>query len=294
MDENETDRRKDDMTTIRDTEFGGERPLYASSGLRLEGVTIHEGESALKESSDIEAAHCRFEGRYPFWCCSGARISGCSFTEESRAPLWYSSDIRLEDCLVLAPKILRELDRTEISGCSFPKAVETLWDCRGVTLRDCSFKGADYLFLRSSDILARGLSLKGKYTFQYCRNVEIHDSELDTKDAFWEAENVTIYDSEVKGEYLGWYSRGLKLVRCHICGTQPLCYARDLVLEDCTFGPDADLAFEYSSVHARILSSVASVKNPLTGRISAPSYGEIILDENIKAPADCEILTESL
>jgi hypothetical protein len=31
------------------------------------------------------------------------------------------------------------------------------------------------------------------------------------------------------------------------------------------------------------------VENPRTGCITAESYGEIILDENIKAPADCEL-----
>ena len=50
------------METIIDREFGGERPLYNRHGLRLEGVTIHAGESSVKEGSDIEARHCRFEG----------------------------------------------------------------------------------------------------------------------------------------------------------------------------------------------------------------------------------------
>lgn len=35
--------------------------------------------------------------------------------------------------------------------------------------------------------------------------------------------------------------------------------------------------------------NIGGVKNPRTGCITAESYGEIILDENIKAPADCEL-----
>ena len=70
--------------------------------------------------------------------------------------------------------------------------------------------------------------------------------KITTKDAFWEVENVTIYDSELNGEYLGWHSKNLRLVNCHITGEQPLCYAHDLILENCTFGPDCDRAFEYS------------------------------------------------
>ena len=277
------------MNVISHKEFEGERPLYASRDLRIEDVTVHEGESALKESSCIEAVRCRFEGRYPFWCCNDVKIAGCTFTEDSRAPLWYSSGVEMQDCRVMAPKILRELDGVSLKGCSFPKAVETLWMCRDINVAECSFEGADYLFFRSEGIRISGLHLKGKYTFQYCRNVEIRNSVLDTKDAFWESDDVTVYDSVVKGEYLAWYSRNLKLVRCRISGTQPLCYAKGLVLEDCTFEADADLAFEYSEVEADINGHVTSVKNPLTGHIKAESYGEIILDENIKAPANCII-----
>ena len=149
----------------------------------------------------------------------------------------------------------------------------------------------DYLFMHSSGIKIKGLRLQGNYSFQYCKDVEIHDSVLNTKDAFWETENVTVYNSVIDGEYLGWYSRNLRLVDCRIGGTQPLCYADGLELVNCTFEPDADLAFEYSEVYADINGAVTSVKNPRTGRIVAGSYGEIILDANIKAPADCEIKT---
>ena len=40
---------------IKNATYGGERPLFASHGLRMEHVTIQAGESALKECSDIEA-----------------------------------------------------------------------------------------------------------------------------------------------------------------------------------------------------------------------------------------------
>ena len=54
-------------------------------------------------------------------------------------------------------------------------------------------------------------------------------------------------------------------------------------------GADADLGFEYSSVYADIKGAITSVKNPTTGYIHADSIGEVILDENIESPADCEI-----
>lgn len=69
------------MQEIKNTEFGGERPLFASHDLRIENVTIHAGESALKECSNIEAVDCRFEGKYPFWHVNGFVIKNCLFTE---------------------------------------------------------------------------------------------------------------------------------------------------------------------------------------------------------------------
>ncbi len=279
------------MEIIKDKEYGGERPLFASHGLRLEHVTIHAGESALKECSDIEAVDCRFEGKYPFWHVDGFRIERCLFTPGARAALWYSSNLEMKDTRVEAPKMFREMRDLSLSNVTIPDAQETLWHCSGVKLRDVEVAHADYLFMHGADIDIDGYRQQGNYSFQYCHNVVIRNAVIDSKDAFWQTEGVTLIDCRLTGEYLGWHSRGLRLVRCHISGTQPLCYARDLVMEDCTMAPDCDLAFEESTLQATILSPVTSVKNPTSGCITAESYGEIILDSNIKAPADCRILT---
>lgn len=281
------------MEIIKNKEFGGERPLFASRGLKLENVTVHAGESALKCCSDIEAVNCRFEGKYPFWHVKGFRISDCEFTPGARAALWYSSGLLMTDTQVNAPKMFREMDGVDLRDVRIPDAQETLWHCRNVRLRDVWVSNADYLFMHSADIDIDRYRHEGNYSFQYCRNVVIRNAEIHSKDAFWNTENVTVYDSSLSGEYLAWHSRGLRLVRCHISGTQPLCYCKALVLEDCTFDADADLAFEDSDVNATILSHVTSVKNPRTGSIRARSIGELIIDANILPPADCRIVTES-
>lgn len=263
--------------------------MFASQDLYLENVTIHVGESALKECARVEAVNCRFEGKYPFWHNDGFVVRHCLFTEGARAALWYSRHLQMSDTLVEAPKMFREMDDIHLENVQLPHAAETLWYCRNVVLKNVEVKEADYLFMHSENIHIEDYRQQGNYSFQYCRNVEIRRAVIDSKDAFWNSENVTVYDSEIDGEYLGWHSHNLRLVNCKISGTQPLCYAQDLVLENCIFAPDADLAFEYSTVHATINSPVHSVKNPRSGCIVAQSYGEIILDENIKAPADCRI-----
>jgi Protein of unknown function (DUF3737). len=280
------------METIKNQEFGGERPLYCTHDLQLEGVKIHAGESALKETSNIIADHCIFEGKYPFWECDHFVVRNSLFTGGARAALWYSRDGEVSDSYIDAPKMFREMDGIKIRNVQIPNAAETLWSCRNIEMENVVADHADYILDHCENVVIRNFKLNGNYSFQYCRNVEIHDSVLNSRDAFWQSENITVYDSTINGEFLAWYSKNLRLVRCHISETQPLCYCEGLVLEDCTFGSDADLAFEYSSVQAKVNGHIHSVKNPRTGHIHAGSIGEIIIDERIKAPADCRIETE--
>ena len=277
------------MDIIRNQEFGGERPLYHRHGLCLEGVTIHKGESSIKEGSDIEAHRCRFEGKYVFWCCERFLVTDSLFTESARSSLWHSRSMELRDCLQEAPKMFRESSDIRLRRVRMPHAQETFWSCEGIDIEDVEAHEGDYIFMYCSNVRVRNLRLLGNYAFQHAKDVEIRDSDLQSKDALWESENVTVYDSFINGEYLGWHSRNLTLVRCRIGGTQPLCYAEGLVLEDCTFEPDADLALEYSDVQATIKGHVVSIRNPRKGSVRVDSCGELILEGNIKGPADCEI-----
>lgn len=277
------------MRVISDTEFGGERPLFESHDLRLENVIIREGESAIKECSNIEAVNCRFEGNYPFWHVHGFVIDRCYFDVGGRSALWYSDHLKMKDTLIDAPKMFREMHDIEIENVEMTDADEVFWRCDRIDARNLKLHGGTYPFMLSRDIRIDGLESDSKYVFQYVKNLELHNARITTKDALWETENVTVYDSELNGEYLGWHSRNLRLVNCRISGTQPLCYAENLVLENCVMADDCDLAFEYSSVHATVSGHIHSVKNPLSGSIVADSIGEVILDGNIKAPANCEI-----
>ena len=278
------------METIKNQYFEGERPLYCRrDGLRLEGVKIGHGESSLKECANIEAVNCEFAGKYPFWECDGFTIRNCVFREGARAALWYTRGCRMYDTLVEAPKMFRRISDVYLENVKMPMAQETFWDCSDIRIRNVETSDANYIFMHSENIDIDGYTLYGNYSFQYVKNAIIRNANLQTKDAFWESENITVYDSVINGEFLAWYSKNLRLVRCRIGGTQPLCYCENLVLEDCTFEPDADLAFEYSSVQATVSGHIVSVKNPRSGFIKAGSIGEVILDENIKAPGSCEI-----
>ncbi|MBQ8708964.1 MAG: DUF3737 family protein, partial [Bacteroidaceae bacterium] len=99
----------------------------------------------------------------------------------------------------------------------------------------------------------------------------------------------------LNGEYLAWYGKDIRLVRCHLTGEQLLCYVDGLILEDCTFGPDANLILEYSTVNGNIKGNVHSIKNPTSGTIVVEGeIGELIWDENQKAPADAKVIEKGL
>jgi len=278
------------MQLIQDKSFGGERPLFGIRDTRMENVTITEGESGIKCCKNIEADHCRFVGKYPWWHVDGSLITNCYFEVGSRSAIWYSNNMVMKDTIIDAPKLFREMSHVELENVQFKDADETFWKIKDLKIKNVTLHDGTYPFMFSENIFVDGLVSDSKYVFQYCKNVEIHHAKIDTKDSFWECENVTIYDSELNGEYLAWHSKNVRLVRCHITGEQPLCYVEGLVLEDCTFGEDCDRMFEDSDVQANIIGSVTNIKNPRTGRIVCDRVGSITIDEHILQPANCEII----
>jgi hypothetical protein len=276
-------------TTIRDQHFEGERPLFGQYDLRLEHVTIGDGESAVKECSHIDAEDCRFWGKYPFWHVHKFSINRCQFDVGARSALWYSDHLIMRDTRIDAPKMFREMDHLHLEDVVINDADETFWRCHFIEARNLELHEGTYPFMFCENIRIHGLKSDSKYVFQYCKNVELHDAHIVTKDSFWECENVAIYDSVLDGEYLGWHSKNLRLINCHLAGEQLLCYADNLLLVNCTVDPSCDRMFEYSSVKADIRGHIGNIKNPTTGHIVADSIGSVTIDEYVRHPNDCVI-----
>lgn len=279
------------LQLIKDKEFGGERPLFATHDLRLENITIIDGESGIKQCQNIEADNCKFYGKYPWWHVDGARITNCYFAPGSRSAIWYTNDLTMKDCVIDGPKFFREMERVELEDVTINDADETFWKVKDLKLHNVKLHDGTYPFMFSENIYIDGLESDSKYVFQYCKNVEIHHAKIVTKDSFWESENITVYDSEIDGEYLAWHSKNVRLVNCHLAGEQLLCYAQDLVLENCTFDAACDRLFEYSTLEADIRGHVENIKNPTSGHITADSIGSITIDENVRQPNNCIIKT---
>ena len=267
------------MEIRKNESFDQERAFYASCNVRIENCLFDgpaDGESALKECRAIETADCFFNLRYPFWNDENVLIDRCEMTENCRAALWYSKDVAIRQSKMHGIKALRECADVRVQDCDVISP-EFGWSVQGIAMNHCSVQG-EYFMLRSTGLHLQDVELKGKYSFQYIEDSEFDSCRFDTKDAFWHARNVVVRNSVIKGEYLAWYCENVTFENCRIIGTQPLCYCKGLKLTNCEM-IDADLCFEKSEVEATLSAPVVSIKNPLTGRITAPECGDIIMDE---------------
>ena len=266
------------MTIIENKTFDTERALYGSDGVAVKNCAFDgpaDGESALKESRNVQVESCFFNLRYPFWHDHNLRISGSEMTDKCRAALWYCEGVEIKDTKLHGIKALRECADAVISDCDIVSP-EFGWSVRGCEMRNPTAE-SEYFMMRSTGLRFKNVKLKGKYSFQYIEDAVFENCEFDTKDAFWHAKDVVVRDSVVKGEYLAWYCENVTFENCTIIGTQPLFYCKGLKLINCAM-IDTDLAFERSEVEADITTEVISIKNPLSGRISVPAVGEIIRD----------------
>lgn len=268
-----------EILQIKGRQFDEERALYGSEHLLLAECSFDgpaDGESALKECSDISVQRSYFNLRYPFWHVHGLKITASEMTELCRAALWYSDNIKITGTKMHGIKALRECRDITIDSCDIISP-EFGWSVSDIVMTNTTAE-SEYFMLRAENIDFTDVKFKGKYSFQYIKNAVFERCEFDTKDAFWHAENVTVRNSIVKGEYLAWYSNGLTLENCVIIGTQPLCYCKNLRLINCEMR-DTDLCFEKSDVEATITTEVISIKNPRSGKIFVPAVGEIIMDD---------------
>ena len=267
------------MNIYQNQTFDEERALYGERGAQVIACRFDgpaDGESALKESRDVEVRDSYFNLRYPFWHDQNLVIHNCEMTDLCRAALWYSEGVRISDSRLHGIKALRECADVRIENSDI-LSPEFGWSVRNISMKNTS-ASSEYFMMRSEHLTFDHVTMTGKYSFQYITDSVFTNCEFDTKDAFWHARNVLVKDSVIKGEYLAWYSENVTFENCTIIGTQPLCYCRGLKLINCRM-IDTDLSFEKSEVTASITTTVESIKNPRSGVIQVPDVTEIIMDD---------------
>ena len=99
------------MDLIENLTMDEERALYGSSDVTVKNCRFDgpaDGESALKESSNVAVEDSYFNLRYPFWHVHGLSIKSSELTDKCRAAIWYSDNIKIEDTKLHGIKALRE------------------------------------------------------------------------------------------------------------------------------------------------------------------------------------------
>lgn len=272
---------------IRQQYLTGERALYNTHNATIIDTTFDNGESPLKESSDLKIYNSIFKWKYPLWYSKNIYLKNTSLIELARSGIWYTTNVTFEDSTIAVPKTFRRSKDITLKNTTLPQAEETFWMCEGINLENVSSNG-NYFMMNSQNIKINGFNHNGNYLLDGAKNVEIHNARIISKDAFWNCENVVVYDSTIIGEYLGWNSKNIKFVNCTIDSLQGMCYMDGIVMENCKL-LNTNLSFEYSKVDATIDSKIDSVKNPISGRIKAKGIGEIILDEDLIDPNKTKI-----
>ena len=271
--------------------FTGERALYDIHNAKIVDSTFDDGESPLKECSDLTVAHSIFKWKYPMWYSENIVCEDTTLLETARSGIWYTKNIKMTNCHISAPKQFRRSEGITLINCTLPNALETMWNCKNVKLSNVSATG-DYFGLNIDRAEIDHFNLIGNYAFDGGKDIVIRNAKMDSKDSFWNCKNVTVYDSIIVGEYLGWNSENITFVNCVIDSHQGMCYMKNVKLVNCKL-LNTDLCFEFcENVDADICSNIDSVKNPYSGVIKAKSIGELILDEKYVDKSKIKIITE--
>lgn len=279
------------MEIIKEKTFEGERALYNIHDKELTNVTFQNGESPLKECSNLKIYDSIFKWKYPLWYSKDIYVNNTTWLEMARSGVWYTNNITVENSLIEAPKQFRRCKDVTLNNVDLPNALETLWSCDNVNLNNVRCRG-DYFGMNSNNIKINNFVISGNYTFDGANNIEIHNAKMSSRDSFWNCENVIVYDSLIIGEYLGWNSKNVVFVNCTIDSNQGMCYMQNIKMKNCKL-LNTDLCFELcEDVDAQIISEIESVKNPISGTISAKRIKDIILEENIIDPKRITIKVE--
>ncbi len=272
---------------IKQQYLTGERALYNTHNATIINTTFDNGESPLKESSDLKIYNSIFKWKYPLWYCKNVECENVSLIEIARSGIWYTENISFLNSTIAVPKTFRRSKGITLINTTIPNAEETFWNCTDIKLQNVVSNGK-YFMMNSKNIVIEDFNHNGDYLLDGGSNIVIKNAKIISKDAFWNCENVEVRDSLIIGEYLGWNSKNIKFVNCTIDSLQGMCYMENIQMENCTL-LNTNLAFEYSSVNATINSKIDSVKNPISGYIKAESIDEIILDENLIDPSKTNI-----
>lgn len=275
---------------IKEKVLTGERALFKSNEISVYDCTFCDGESPLKESTNVKIERCKFEWKYPLWYCKNVIVNNSYFDNNGRSGIWYTDNITINDTIIDAPKQFRRSKNITLNNVKFNNALETMWSSSHINMQNVYVRG-DYFAMNCENVYCENIRVDGNYIFDGSKNVHVKNSVLNSKDSFWNCKDCVIENSTIIGEYIGWNSENITFINCEVESLQGFCYMKNVKLRNCKL-INTTLAFEYSSVEATIDSEIDSVFNPESGYIQAKEIKELILDEKMIEPKKTTIKTE--
>ena len=276
------------MKEIKEALLTGERAEYNKHDVRYIDTTFADGESPLKECSNIELYNCIFKWKYPLWYSKDIKVEKTFWLDTARSGVWYTKNICVKDSVIAAPKQFRRCEGVTLINVHLPNASEFLWTTKDVKIKNVSASG-DYFLMNSENVEIDNLNLNGNYCFDGAKNIVIRNSMLNSKDSFWNSENVLVENSTIIGEYLGWNGKNLTFKNCTIDSEQGMCYIDNIKMIDCKL-LNTNLSFELvSNIDAKIDSTIDSVKNPISGKIKSKGIKTLVWDKNMVDPSKTTI-----
>ena len=157
---------------IKNQFLTGERALFGTKDAEIYDTIFTDGESPLKESSNIGVYGSMFKWKYPLWYCRNISVRDSAWFDMARAGVWYTDNISVEDCVIEAPKNFRRCDGVTLRNVSMSNAAETLWNCKNIKLDRVVAKG-DYFAMNCENAEIDGLTLYGNYSFDGVKNMTV-------------------------------------------------------------------------------------------------------------------------
>ena len=99
------------MKAFNQEVFEGERALYNVKDVKIDSCTFENGESPLKECENIEINSSIFKWKYPLWYSSDIKVKNSILLDTARSGIWYTENISMTDCFIEAPKTFRRAEK---------------------------------------------------------------------------------------------------------------------------------------------------------------------------------------
>ena len=155
-------------TVIAARNYDEERALYHLTDAVVRDCSFAgpaDGESVLKECRNITVENCRFSLRYPLWHAQNFLLTASELDEKTRAPIWYCTNGKIQDCRIDGVKCLRECLRISVTHSEI-HSPEFGWKSAELSISDSEIE-SEYFLLDSRAVTLDRIRMKGKYSFQY-------------------------------------------------------------------------------------------------------------------------------